>query len=113
MTLRALAFTITEILDGRLWAHAVLCPLARYASMRRPGASRLNRLHVPDWRPLEGATARTFSAAPLESDDPIATLFAGSARTWHVAFLASMDLDVVSPFAVADDLDRFLRGLAA
>lgn len=112
MTLRALAFTLTTIHDGRRIGHAVICPEVRYASVRDAGSGTIVRRHVADWRPIEAAVAGTFSTAPLESDHPIAQLVAGSeAKSWRVAFLTSIDREVTSPFDTAPALDAFLTGL--
>lgn len=110
----ALALVISQ--DGRLIAHAVVCPEARFAGVLRTGATRIDRRFgdVKTWQAVDRDVADHLPAGRLAADSPIVRLLVEerSRTAVSVQCLTASTLEV-APAAVAPTLDAQLRGLSA
>jgi hypothetical protein len=79
VTLRTWAFAITFIQSNTPVAQALICPDARYISVRWQDG-RLDRRHVSSalWPALEEELARDLSTEPVSRSSMISTVLVGS-----------------------------------
>jgi len=102
----ATVFNLGVLGSGQAVGAAVVCPEARYCSVRSRGAERLDRRFATarDWRALEAELA-SLPSGPLSTHSVLARVLAG--RELDVQYLATHDVEAAS----AADLVTVLDGL--
>jgi hypothetical protein len=109
------SFLLSDLETGRVLAHAVLCPDARYAAMMGYGQLRLERQFATSfqWVLIEQQLARRLDTGPLHRASAVVALLVDLDRRASIVVqhLMSTPLDVEPPDAVAM-LDAHLQECA-
>ena len=107
--LTATLFTLTEA--GRLAGLGLVCPEARYASVRWVHADRLDRCRVSaaQWREIARVLGAGTTPGRIEPSSALGTVLAGDRLGVTVQWLTSLPAADVAPEAVAGELDGLLK----
>jgi hypothetical protein len=113
MTYDAIVISVTDRRSGTLLGIALLCPDARYSSVRWTGRDRLDRLFASPqvWWDLQRQVRIGIPPRPIDPISPVAKLFEGDQPT-QLAWLRRICVDVDRPEQAAERLDRQLLEVA-
>jgi hypothetical protein len=105
----AALFTLRVFAAGPIVGAALVCPEARYCSVRLHGAERLDRRFAlpADWKALE-AELQSLPSGPLPARSAIVRVL-GPDRELVVTHLVTEDVEAGSPSDVAAVLDAKLK----
>jgi hypothetical protein len=105
----AAGFTLRTLWSGDIVGAALVCPQARYCSVRIRGGDRLDRRFATprDWRAIEKEIA-SLSSGPLSEQSATTRVLAG--RDLEVQYLASEDVEA-APADLVNVLDAKLQSL--
>ncbi|MEO8483111.1 MAG: hypothetical protein ABI634_12930 [Acidobacteriota bacterium] len=104
MPLRASHFTVTRRSTGKLAGHAMLCPDARYATLRLFGETRLCRgfAHPAQWKTIEADLAIGWEKGHVPRASAVAKTLLGELDSEHaLQFVTAIPFDVANGGAAA------------
>jgi len=113
MTYDAIVISVADWNSGALLGIALLCPDARYSSVRWTGRERIERVFASPqvWWDLQRQVSSGIPPRPIDPISPVAKLFEGD-RPTLLAWLRRVSVDVDRPEHAAERLDRQLREIA-